>query len=155
MKKIAIYFIVTIVVGSLIFFGIQYMSYKKYQNTDDNRKINTIEQISYDKFNDLINKNGKYILFISSDNDTSDIERKEILYVLKYKDIIVYELKTKTLNNQEYLKIIDYISNKLDRDDNYLLTPTLIYKNNDKEYLYEGLINSDKIIEQIDKYNIE
>lgn len=155
MKKIAIYFVVTIVVGSLIFFGIQYMSYKKYQNTDDNRKINTIEQISYDKFNDLINKNGKYILFISSDNDTSDIERKEILYVLKYKDIIVYELKTKTLNNQEYLKIIDYISNKLDRDDNYLLTPTLIYKNNDKEYLYEGLINSDKIIEQIDKYNIE
>lgn len=155
MKKIAIYFIVTIVVGSLIFFGIQYMSYKKYQNTDDNRKINTIEQISYDKFNDLINKNGKYILFISSDNDTSDIERKEILYVLKYKDIIVYELKIKTLNNQEYLKIIDYISNKLDRDDNYLLTPTLIYKNNDKEYLYEGLINSDKIIEQIDKYNIE
>lgn len=155
MKKIAIYFIVTIVVGSLIFFGIQYMSYKKYQNTDDNRKINTIEQISYDKLNDLINKNGKYILFISSDNDTSDIERKEILYVLKYKDIIVYELKTKTLNNQEYLKIIDYISNKLDRDDNYLLTPTLIYKNNDKEYLYEGLINSDKIIEQIDKYNIE
>lgn len=156
MKKISIYFVVTIVVGSLIFFGIQYMAFKDYKkNTNDKKNNNSIESITYDKYKELLKSDSKFIIFISNDSDISHKMKQEISIIIKNKNIKVYELDLNKLSDLDNEEIINNISEILNRDDKYLLVPALICKNKDNLVIEEGLKNSDELMSKLDKYNIE
>ena len=147
MKKISIYGITTIIVGTLIFLGYRTFFTKKLE----------IKVIEYNTYLKLNSSGDTYALIFTKDNDKTTIElEKEIYTSFKNKKAKVYEVNIDKINEKFYSKFLSDINNIRDKESNVINIPTLIVcKDGVFSYIHEGYINSEEIIKELDRLNIK
>ncbi len=169
-KKIFIFLIVTVVVGSLIFFIIDKTVDKKLKekNSNSNSESNItsnveekkIEVIDYTKYqelmSDMYNDQVFAIVIMKSDDEICMTFKEEVLKSFNERNAIVYELDIEKLTEEELSNVISDISKIQKYEEPTLITPTMVVsKKGDIVYVQEGLIYSTEMKENLDKNEIE
>lgn len=168
-KKIIIYILVTVIVGTIVFLIINNFIGKEdiNKNSDSNSNSNVIETtekqtitIDYKMYQELrseVYENETFaIVLMNSEDEVSKTFKEEILYSFKERDSKVYELDTNKLSDSELSGVITDITDIMGYDKPSIVTPTLIVSKKGKiVYKQEGLTYSPDITSHLDDENIE
>lgn len=167
-KKIIIYILVTVVVGTIVFFIINnFIGKEDIDNNDSNSNSNIIETnekeiitIDYKMYQGLrseVYENEMFaIILMNSDDDVSKTFKEEILYSFKERKSKVYELDINKLNDVELSGVITDITDIMKYDKPSIVTPTLIVSKKGKiVYKQAGLTYSPDITSHLDDEGIE
>lgn len=167
-KKIIIYILVTVVVGTIVFFIINnFIGKEDIDNNDSNSNSNIIETnekeiitIDYKMYQGLrseVYENETFaIILMNSDDEVSKTFKDEILYSFKERNSKVYELDMNKLNDVELSGVITDITDIMEYDKPSIVTPTLIVSKKGKiVYKQAGLTYSPDITSHLDDEGIE
>lgn len=166
MKKVFISFIITIVVGGIIFLLINNFigdDEVKKDNNDSNivvdyngKEVVSIDYETYQKLrSEMYEEETFAIIITASDDEISDTFRKEILYSFRDKKTIVYEIDTKKITEVELSSVISDVTDIMDYDEPSMVTPTLLISKKGKVKGYAGLKYSTDLIEILKDNKIE
>jgi len=147
MKKLSIFGITTIIIGTLIFLGYRTFFTKKLE----------IKVIEYNTYLKLNSSKEDYVLLFTKNNDDTSNELEKVIYdCFKDKNINIYEVNIDRISEEFYTNFLNDINGIREEDSNIINIPTLIIAINGKfEYINEGYIENDKLIKEIDNLDIK
>lgn len=147
MKKLSIFGITTIIIGTLIFLGYRTFFAKKLE----------IKVIEYNTYLKLNSSKEDYVLLFTKNNDDTSNELEKVIYdCFKDKNINIYEVNIDRISEEFYTNFLNDINGIREEDSNIINIPTLIIAINGKfEYINEGYIENDKLIKEIDNLDIK
>ncbi len=165
MKKALTFFIVTIVVGTIIFLIINNFVGKE-ESGKNSKKSNNLEEIDnsvvidykmYQELRSEVHENETFaIMIMKKDDEISNNFKREILYSFKNRKTTVYEIDVNELSKVEQSGLTNDITEIMSYDEPTIVIPSLIISKKGKiVYKQAGLKYSTDLIEDLDKNKIE